>query len=56
MICGSCSEITYDYGVDASIMMEVGLDVEDHFCDSREEKMISIISDIICDCACNNNY
>ena len=47
MICDSCSEITYGYGVDSSVMIEVGMDVEDHLCDSREEG----IDD--CKCACN---
>ena len=47
MICDSCSEITYDHGVDASIMMEVGMDVEDHLCDAREEGITD------CKCACN---
>ena len=47
MICSSCSEITYGYGVDSSVMIEVGMDVEDHLCESREEG----IDD--CKCACN---
>ncbi len=47
MICDSCSMVTYDYGVDSSIMIEVGLDVEDHLCDSREENLTN------CKCACN---
>ena len=49
MICDSCSEITYDQGLDSSIMMEVGLDVEDHWCDAKENK------DLECKCACNGN-
>lgn len=53
MVCDYCVNIPYDYGIQtyeeqASLMMEMGADVEDHLCDQNEEPG----SGIVCDCAC----
>ncbi|MDP2661318.1 MAG: hypothetical protein Q8R28_11385 [Dehalococcoidia bacterium] len=53
-VCDSCRNVAHDSGIQgvtyqAGVMAELGADLEDHLCDSREEPSLNIK----CLCACN---
>ena len=53
-VCDSCSDCAYDMGIDTweeqiELMVEMGSDVADHICETREEQDLAIQ----CHCECN---